>query len=83
MTPLSIRLNLDLDPWTDLRPGLIHGRLTHVGLLPNGTSGGRACVALRAVADDGREIVIETTWRLFLAAARVLAASPVAEMEEL
>lgn len=79
MTPLDVRPNLETAPWTT--PVAQIGRLTSVGLLPAGTASGRASVALRATLEDGTEVIIETTWRLFEAAARALSASPVAQAE--
>lgn len=55
--------------------------LAAVGLLRHGTSGGRAAVLLRVDLPDGRQVVAQTTWRAFKAAAWALAASPIAAEE--
>ena len=83
-TSVDIRPNLEAAPWTDLGaaggPDL-HGTVERVGLLPNGTQGGRPSVALLIRLGDGRTVVAETTWALYNGAARALAASPVAEAD--
>jgi hypothetical protein len=82
VTSMDLRPDLDAAPWTDLKPATsLHGQLTGFGLLRGGTSEGRASVAIRIQLDDGRTVSAETTWRLFTAAARALAASPVASEE--
>jgi len=81
-TPLDISTNLDASPWNDLPPDqIIHGQLTRIGLLPDGTVNGRATVALAALTDDGKTVIVETTWALFNTAAQAFAASPVARNE--
>jgi len=82
--PLSITTNLDINPWVDLkRDQIIPGTIERVGVLPNGTKQGRACVELFIRLPDGRVVVAETTLRLFSLAARAIAATPVAQMEDL
>lgn len=82
MTPLDVRPDIEQNPWTDVEPkALLHGQIERIGLLRHGTTGGRASVALLIRMDDGRAVIGETTWRLFHAAARALAASPVAQEE--
>lgn len=82
MTSLDVRPDMDRAPWTDIdRDGLLAGQLERVGLLRHGTTQGRASVALLGRLDDGRVVVLETTWRLLHAAVRALAASPVAAEE--
>lgn len=84
MIPLTITLNLDLDPWHDLaehRPA--HGVIERIGLLPNGTAKGRPTIALLIRLDDGRTIDAETTWALLRAAMTALNASPVAELDRM
>jgi hypothetical protein len=87
---VRVTVNLDLDPWTDLRDnprykpgGAVSPKVVRIGLLPNGTSGRRATVMILAEMPDGSLVPVETTWRLFNTAARALAASPVAQMEDL
>jgi hypothetical protein len=89
-TELRITVNIDIDPWLDLLvdpnyqpPGNRTSRLERIGLLPNGTSGGRAAAMMLVRLPDGKLIPVETTWRLLQTAVRALAASPVAQMEEL
>lgn len=84
MIPLNITTNLELDPWTDLkRDEITPGVIERVGVLPNGTQQGRACVELLIRLPDGRPVIAETTLRLFNMAARAVAATPVAQMEDL
>lgn len=87
---LHVTTNVDLDPWTDLTPealplntdGLTAG-VTRIGLLPAGTTGGRATVFLEVVLPDGTKVLAETTLRLFRMASAALLASPVAQMEDM
>ncbi len=80
---LDIRPDLDQSPWTDLDAATAtDARLVGVGLLPNGTTAGRAVAVLRVeVPIPGESVpltlLVQTTWRLFTTAARALAASPV------
>lgn len=90
MIRLTVTLNLDIDPWTDLHDDttvIDHGgetaKVTRVGILPNGTQEGRATVGFLVELPDGRKVIAETTLRLFLMAATALANSPVAQMEDL
>ena len=84
MIPLTITTNLEINPWTDLqREDIIPGKLERVGVLPNGTREGRACVELLIRLPDGRVVIAETTLRLFNTAALAVAATPVAQMEDL
>jgi hypothetical protein len=90
MIPLTITTNLDIDPWTDLldaglphNPNGVTARIERVGVLPNGTQQGRACIALLVRLPDGTPVIAETTLRLFNVAARAVAATPVAQMEDL
>ena len=76
-TPLDVRPDVAQSPYTELDPkDLLHGQLVSIGLLRNGTTEGRASVALVVRLDDGRMVMAETTWRLFNTAARALAVSP-------
>lgn len=85
MIPLSITLNLELDPWTDLH-GNVEGQMAsieRIGLLPAGTVEGRATVELLIRTESGHLIVAETTLRLFNLAIHALLASPIAQMEDM
>lgn len=74
-TPLSITLDLDTNPWEELQTtGFAHGMATHVGALPDGTSGGKPSVAIRGRLDDGTEVILQTTWNLLYTAARAIEA---------
>ena len=81
MIPLDIRPNLELSPWDDVSRETAVGALERVGLLPNGTSGGRPVFAMVVRLEDGSTVVAQTTWALMSAAVRALAASPVAELD--
>jgi hypothetical protein len=87
---LGVTVNLDLDPWTDLSrdrmPLNTHGLsagITRVGVMPNGTTGGRATVMFEVRLPDGRIVIAETTLRLFITAAAAIGACPVAQLEDL
>jgi hypothetical protein len=82
VTPLTITPDIDQAPWTDVEPAST-GELARIGLLRNGTTEGRASVGLLVQLPDGQQVVAQTTWRLFNAAARALAASPIASEEVL
>lgn len=64
------RSGADFDPATTLH---VQSMVKVIGM-PNGTRSGRPTVLLRAALPDGREVFIETTLRLFVMAARALAA---------
>jgi hypothetical protein len=89
--PLSVTTNLDLNPWTDLRgnvdflmdPEGKNATVERIGVLPNGTHQGRACVELLIKLPDGRLVIAETTLRLFRMAAAAVLATPTAQMEDL
>jgi hypothetical protein len=81
-TRLDVRPDIERSPWSDLGQDIPDGRIERVGLLRNGTSGGRAVVAIVITLPDGRRVLGQTTWRLFNSAARALAASPIAAEED-
>lgn len=84
MIPLRLTMNLEIDPWDDLtRDDITPATIERVGILPNATDAGRACVEFLCRTEDGRVIVAETTLRLFLMAARVVQSAPVTSLEEL
>lgn len=59
---------------------LLTGDITGVGIMPEGMSSGRASIAL--TIDTGDTVVVgQTSLQMFLSAARILAASPLAVME--
>lgn len=76
MTPLSITLDIERDPWTDLKPGP-DGTLTRIGLLRHGTVAGNATVGLLIELPDGTHIIGQTTWKLFRMAYVAMNASPI------
>jgi hypothetical protein len=85
-TELQVTPDIDRAPWTDLETdandgALAAGQLERVGLMRHSTAEGRAAVYLVARLDDGSALVVQTTWRLFNAAALALAASPIAAEE--
>jgi len=69
-TPLEINLTGGDNAWPELQ-GTDYGRgkMTHALLLVGGTDRGNHSIAVRGKLDDGREVVLETTWALFYAAA--------------
>jgi hypothetical protein len=82
VTPITITPDVEQNPWTDIDLATVgHGRIERIGLLRNGTSEGRASVAMVIRLDDGTAVVAETTWRLFDTSARALAVSAVAAEE--
>jgi hypothetical protein len=83
VTHLQITPDLDRAPWEGLPPiaETLHGAVTRVGLLPNGTLEGKASVALAIHLDDGRAVVAEITWRAFYLAIHALAVSPIGSQE--
>jgi hypothetical protein len=90
MIPLTITTNLDINPWTDVvaaglphNPDGVTARIERVGVLPNATQQGRACVAFLIRLPDGTPVIAETTLRLFDFAAKAIANTPVAQMEDM
>lgn len=81
MTTLSIHPDAEQNFPLDPSRLLGQGELTAVGLLRHGTGRGKASVSMVVTLSDGRQVFAETTWALFKAAARALAASPVAAEE--
>lgn len=78
----ALDISLDMDSpdarerWTqaygDTWP--TRGRLTHIGVIPNGMNSGRPSAALLIELDDGRKVFAETSWRnLALAAVALIA----------
>lgn len=82
MTPLSIVMDLDANPWTDLQSADPEvGELTRIGLLRHGTTEGRATVGLVVTLPDGSNVLAQTTWRLLFTAVHAMAAGPVGREE--
>lgn len=88
MIPLTVTLDLEQTPWTDLShreqangPNQVVN-LERIGLLRNGTIEGRATVELLAtLPNDGRLLVVTTSLRNFRFAAAAILASPIAQAE--
>lgn len=77
MEGLDVRMNMDLAPWIDIKAGEARtGKLERIGLLPNGTAGGKPSVGMLIRLADGTPVIAETTWELFDAAARAFAVTP-------
>ncbi len=66
-TPLQINLEGD-NAWPELDGAFEGGTLTHLAVLPSGTSGGRPAIMLRGKLDNGDEVVLQTTWNLLYTA---------------
>ena len=80
MTPLSITMNLDDTPWTDLKgqEDLVVGEINRIGLMPRGMSSGDPTVMVSIKMPDGTTIAAQTSWRLLLTAVKAMDVSPVA-----
>jgi hypothetical protein len=74
MTEITITLNVEQDPWLDMRrPDLVHVTTPlRIGGLPGGMSSGKASVAIAAFLPDGRPVLLEASLDHFLAAAAAL-----------
>lgn len=74
---LDVRPNIDNRPWDDITSGklLATGKVTRIALVPNGTQGGKASVAVAIRTPQGW-VIGETTWALMRAALHALEASP-------
>jgi hypothetical protein len=73
-TPLEISLVGD-EAWSDLKgKEVLHGTMTHAAILDKGTHRGKPSVAVRGKTDDGKEVMLETTWALFYSAAHAFEA---------
>lgn len=84
MVPLSVTMNCEIDPWTDLkRDAIVPGDVERIGLMPDGTASGRPAVILLVRLPDGTPVVAQTTWALLRSAVRALNASPVADLDRM
>jgi hypothetical protein len=82
VTPLTVTLDVERAPWTDLRPRPgDDGTLARIGLLRHATVQGKAGVAVVIDMPDGTQVIGQTTWALFRTAYAALAASPVVAEE--
>jgi hypothetical protein len=88
VSEMTITPNIDNSPWNDLmdrvHPDSMSAplpRIIRIGLLPQGTTTGRATVSVAIELADGKIVFAETTLKLFRTASRALMASPVAEAE--
>lgn len=82
MTPLHITVDAEQTPLgidTQLLVG--QGALTAIGLLRHGTDGGAASIGMVITLPGGKQILAETTWKLFKTAYLVLEASPIVAEE--
>lgn len=87
---LQVTANIDLDPWVHLakkqlphNPDGLSASIVRIGLLPDGTQGGRSTVMMEIELPNGDTVIAETTLRLFRLAATSLLAAPQAQMEEM
>lgn len=77
MIPLQITLDLEVNPWRDLKGKTKDedlAKVTRIGRLPKGMDSGKSSIAIVIKTEDGREFVAETSLALFLAAARAIKA---------
>ena len=82
MTELHVTVDAEVYPLgidTQLLVG--QGALTDIGLLRQGTDGGAASVAMVITLPSGKQILAETTWKLFKTAYLALEASPIVAEE--
>lgn len=83
-TILDVTSDIERDPWSDYADrDLRNGEWTRIGLLRNGTTGGRATVAVAVELPDGTVVFGETTLRLFRIASAAVLATPIAVEEPL
>lgn len=80
-TPLDVNTNIQDGDWSDLPQPTLPGALIRIGLLRNGTSQGRAVVAMAVRLEDGSTVLVQTTWRLMRTAVAALEAGPVGSEE--
>lgn len=90
MPELTITPNIEASPWSDLQHIKLleseHGQLAgieRVGRLPRGTQRGNSSVSLLIKLPSGKQVMAQTTLRLFLAAAKVMEMSAKADGETL
>lgn len=77
MIALTVHLDLDTEPWTDLQSDEpVLGTLSRIGLLRHGTGKGNASVGLVLTMPDGTQVIGQTTWALLRTAYAAMAASP-------
>jgi hypothetical protein len=78
---LSITMNLDEAPWRDLdgTPDEDCGIIERIGLLPNGTTEGKAIAAVVIRFADGTHAVGQVKWGMLKAAVHSFEISPVTE----
>ena len=68
--------------WTDIEDRITgRGQITHVGLLRNATSGGRAMFTVAVTLPDGSVVLAGTTWRAMKNAFVFITASPLVAEE--
>lgn len=81
-TQLEITSDLDQSPWSDYDiEQTAEAAIERIGLIRNGTTQGRAVIAIAVRLPDDRVVIAETTWRLFSTAARSLAQTEIARNE--
>lgn len=89
MIPITVTPDMSVNPWLENRAEIHDYANNHpgpavvekIGLLPEGTTSGRATVELLIRMPDGTVVLAETTLRLFRLASAALLASPIAEAE--
>ena len=76
MSILDIRLDLDRRPWADLiERAFTVAKLERIGLMA-GTAPGLPAVYMLVVDQEGKTIVVTTTYEKFRLAAKAFAATP-------
>lgn len=67
MDPVKLHLNGD-GCWPDLKTAAMppHGVLMEVAYLKGGMVGGNPSITMRCTMDDGSEVLIETSARMFV-----------------
>lgn len=80
-TGLSIYPDAEQRNGLDPDRPMVEASFNGIGLLRDGTSKGKASVALFLRLPDGTQVLAQTAWSAFHTAAQALAASPIAAEE--
>lgn len=72
VTKLTLTLDIDETPWTDLAHVKTLAVIERIARIRNGTRNGASAVAVAIKTEDGKDIVAQTTLAALLAAVRAI-----------
>jgi hypothetical protein len=78
MSELSITMNLDAEPWSDLSELHVEdGVVERIGLLPDGMASGKPVCAMVVRLSNSEVVIAQVSWQMLKTAVHAFEVSPI------